>query len=153
LTSLFLARGQRLARLEADSNHRSFQQDLKAAEFFLTAYPTEPDKLQQGLTLGENAVARYRVLENPAWQEAKAIQLLSGEDQKQLRDNLGELFFLLAQAKLSQAQTSKDANQKRSELATALEWNQTAEKCYGADQASRALAYQRAELEALLNHP
>jgi serine/threonine protein kinase/tetratricopeptide (TPR) repeat protein len=153
LASLFVARGQRLARLEADSNHRSFQQDLKAAEFFLTACPTEPEKLQQGLTLGENAIARYRVLENPSWQETKAIQLLSGEDQKQLRDNLGELFFLLAQAKLSQAQTSQDANQKQSELATALEWNKTAEKCYGADQASRALAYQRAELEALLNHP
>ena len=153
LTSLFVARGHRLARLEADSNHRSFQQELKAAEFLLTTCTTEPDKLQQGLTLGESAAARYQILENPAWQESKAIQLLSGEDQKQLRDSLGELFFFLAQARLSQARTSQDANQKQSELATALEWNKTAEKCYDADQASRALAYQRAELEALLNHP
>jgi tetratricopeptide (TPR) repeat protein len=59
----------------------------------------------------------------------------------------------LAQAKLSQAQTTQDANQKQREAGAALEWNMAAERCYGTDQASRALAFQRSELETLLDHP
>jgi serine/threonine protein kinase/tetratricopeptide (TPR) repeat protein len=153
LASLLVARGHRLARLEADTNHRSFQQDLKAAEFLLTTCPTEPGKLEQGMTLGQSAIARYQVLQNPAWQKSQAVQLLSGEDQNQLPDHMGELFFLLAQAKLAQAQTTQDAGQKQQEAKTALEWNLAAEQCYGVDQASRALIFQRSELERLLNHP
>src|SRR4029077_15724562 len=120
LTSLFVARGHRLARLEADTNHRSFQQDMKAAEFLLTVYSAEPDKLQQGLTLGESAAARYQVLDNPAWQKSQAVKLLSGEDQDQLRDSFGELFFLLAQAKLTQAQTAQNSDQKQQQAKIAL---------------------------------
>jgi serine/threonine protein kinase/Tfp pilus assembly protein PilF len=140
-------------RLEADQTHRLFQQDMKTAEFLLLAFPTEPEKLQQGLDLGQKAAGRYQVSENPAWQERAAVKLLTEEDQGQLRDSLGELFYLLAQAKLSQARTTPDADQKHRQAGEALAWNAVAQKCYGADQASRALTWQRAELEALLDHP
>jgi serine/threonine protein kinase/tetratricopeptide (TPR) repeat protein len=152
LTSLFFARSHRLAQLEADKTHRLFQQDMKTVEFLLTAFPTEPDKLQQGLDLGESALARYQVLENPAWQQLSAVKKLSAEDQGELRENLGELFFLLAQAKLSQAKTSKDSQQRQQQAETALEWNLAAEKCYAPDQVSRTLTWQRSELEDVLGH-
>jgi serine/threonine protein kinase/Flp pilus assembly protein TadD len=152
LTSLVVARNHRLARLEADTNHRLFQQDMKAVEFLLTANPTEPDKLQQGLTLGQTVAGRYQVLENPAWQESQSVKLLSAEDQQELRTQLGELFFLLAQGKWLQGKSSQDAAERQRGLEEALEWNRAAENCYGPDQVSRALTLQRSELEGLLGH-
>jgi len=152
LTSLVVARHHRLARLEADTNHRLFLQDMKTVEFLLTANPTEPDKLQQGLALGQSAAGRYQVMENPGWQESQAVQRLSAEDQQELRADLGELLFLLAQGKALQSKMNQDAAERRREVEEALEWNLAAQKCYGADQGSRALTLQRAELEALLGH-
>jgi serine/threonine protein kinase/tetratricopeptide (TPR) repeat protein len=152
LTSLVVVRNHRLARLEADSNHRVFQQDLKTVEFLLTANPPEPEKLQQGLTLGQTVASRYQVLENPAWQESQAVRLLPAEDQQELRAQLGELFFLLAQGKCLQGKTNQDAAKRQRDLEEALEWNRAAEKSYGTEQASRALALQRSEVERLLGH-
>src|SRR5438552_996895 len=147
LTSLVLARHHRLARLEADTNHRLFLQDMKTVEFLLTANSTEPDKLQQGLALGQSAAGRYQVMENPGWQESQAVQLWSAEDQQELRADLGELSFLLAQGKALQSKMNQDAAERRREVEEALEWNSAAQKCYGADQGSRALTLQRADLE------
>src|SRR5205823_7385849 len=94
----------------------------------------------------------YQVMENPGWQESQAVQLLSAEDQQELRADLGELLFLLAQGKVLQSKMNQDAAERRREVEEALEWNSAAQKCYGADQGSRALTLQRADLEALLGH-
>src|SRR6266851_560127 len=151
MISLVVARGHRLAQLEADQSHREFLSELKTAEFLLTPSASEPEKLRQGLTLGQQAIARYHVLENPSWRELQAVRLLSQDKKEQLDENLGELLFLLARAHLMQAVTRSDPTARETEARTAFMWNSSAEKCFGADQASGALAFQRAEIEGLLN--
>jgi serine/threonine protein kinase/Flp pilus assembly protein TadD len=153
MISLMVARGHRLARLEADQSHREFLNELKTAEFLLTPFNSEPEKLQQGLTLGQQAIARYQVLENPSWRELQAVRLLSQDKQEQLDENLGELLFLLARAHLMQAIIQSNPAARQSEARTAFMWNSAAEKCFGADKASSALAFQRTEIDGLLNSP
>lgn len=151
MVSLMAARSHRLARLEADASHREFLDEMKTAEFLLTPFTSEPEKLQQGLAVGQQAVTRYQVLDNPAWHELPAVRLLSEEQKEQLHENLGELMFLLARAHLMQAEIKRDATEGQSEARAALQWNSEAEKCFGADKANSALALQRAKIKALID--
>jgi eukaryotic-like serine/threonine-protein kinase len=153
LSSLFLAGSHRLARLEADEKHRQFVEELKTVEYFLaTPSPSEPEKFRQGLTLGQDLLARYDVLKNSQWESLPQVRLLPDEDRRQLRENLGELLFLLARAQSLQAGTIANEAERRREVQTALDWNKAAESCCGLDPISRALMLQRAELEAQLGH-
>jgi serine/threonine protein kinase/Flp pilus assembly protein TadD len=150
MISLFIVRGHRIARLEADSLNGEFQNELRTAEFLLTPYTADPEKLRQGLDVGQQALARYQVLENPAWQESQSFRLLSQEKQDQLREDLGEISFLIARAHQLQAHV-RPKSERQIEAQTALMWNTQAEKCFGQDSASSALAFQRNQIERLIS--
>ncbi|HEV2948163.1 MAG TPA: protein kinase [Gemmataceae bacterium] len=153
MLSLLAARNHRLARLESEATYREFLGDLKTAEFLLTPFTSEPEKLQQGFTAGQQAIARYQVLDNASWREMPAVRLLPAEKQETLGENLGELFFLLARAHLMQAVTKSDPGQRGTEARDALRWHSAAENCLGGDAACSALAFQRAEIEDLIHSP
>jgi serine/threonine protein kinase/Flp pilus assembly protein TadD len=151
LVSLFIARGHRLARLEADASYRDFENEVKAAEFLLTPYTSEPEKLRDGLELGQKVIARYQVQEDPSWQELPSFRLLTQEKQEQVREDLGELSFLIARTHQLQAYVKREQSERQIEADKALNWNSQAEKCFGSDTASSALAFQRNEIERLIS--
>src|SRR5205807_1441451 len=55
------------------------------------------------------ALARYRVLQDPAWDKAEAVRLLPGAEQSRLRRDVGELLYLLARALLVQSSAAAEA--------------------------------------------
>jgi serine/threonine protein kinase/tetratricopeptide (TPR) repeat protein len=151
MVSLMIARNHRLAHLESEANYREFVGDTKNAEFLLTPFTSEPEKLHRGLAAAQQAIARYEVLENASWRERPVVRLLPPDKQEKLDENLGELFFLLARAHLMQAVTKSNLTERQGEARAALQWHSAAKNSLRTDAAPSALAFQRAEIENLLN--
>jgi serine/threonine protein kinase/Flp pilus assembly protein TadD len=150
LTSLFAARGQRLAQLEAGDSLRRLQEEIKTVQFLLTAQTGDPQKLDQGIHLGQSALDRYHVLDNESWQETPLVRHLSASEQERLRQDIGEVLFLMAGAKSLQASTCQDRIRQAEDLDLALRLNELSETCYPEEKVSRACQLQKSRLVALL---
>lgn len=150
LTNLALAardrelsqRTQELAYHEALAERDQFREELRSARLLLNGRPSDRDQLREGAKVGRQALARYQVLDNAAWQTLPAVQRLKPEEQAGLQTEIAELLLLLAGG------TAADDQQPA--RAEALRLNRLAEGCYRADEAPRVLWNQRAQLVASL---
>jgi serine/threonine protein kinase/Flp pilus assembly protein TadD len=141
LGGLFVWQWQRLGRLEAAENFGRFREEMKEAQLaFLDAWTGRAPPQEIAVSC-RRALDRYRVLDDPSWQQAPAFQRLPADDQERLRADAGELLFLLAALPAPPAGPSPDDGLRR-----ALELNARAASCYPAGQAPAALLRQRAEL-------
>jgi serine/threonine protein kinase/Flp pilus assembly protein TadD len=152
LISLFAARGQRLAQLEAGDSLRRLQEDMKTVQFLLTAQTGDPEKLEQGIALGQDALDRYHVLESETWQESPLVRNLSVSERERLRQDIGEVLFLMAGAKSLQASTCPDRIRQAADLGFALRLNELSGACNPEEMTSSALQFQKARLVALLGN-
>lgn len=135
--------GERLARLEAESSFAQFGVDLREARVLFLEAPTA-SKARLGEIGGacRQALARYRVLDNPQWHRQPAVQRLPSESRDQLRADAGELLFLLATLSRLKAEAESDPTRRREELDRAVELNRLAERCYP-DGEAPAVRYER----------
>ena len=79
-----LARGQEeLARHEALDGRAQFRQEWKAAQLLLNGRLADRAQREEGRAVAHHALARYQVLDNPAWPEQPAVRRLPDEDQSQ----------------------------------------------------------------------
>jgi serine/threonine protein kinase/tetratricopeptide (TPR) repeat protein len=145
--------GLRLNQLEAQETLNRFHEDTKTVQFVLNARSSDRDQLDEGIKLGRQALATYRVLDNPGWHQEPAVHHLSAANQTRLRGELEDLLLLLARATLLRAATVHEPAQKQEDLQTALRLNQLAETMTPEAPAGQALLAQRAELAALLGQP
>ncbi len=152
LMTLFVARGQRLAQLEACDSLRQLQEEMKTVQFLLTAQTADPEKLEQGLALGQSALDRYHVLESDTWQELPLVRHLSVSEGERLRQDIGELLYLMAGAKSLEATTCPDRIRQAAELGFALRLNELSEACYPEEKAPSALGLQKSRLASLLGN-
>jgi eukaryotic-like serine/threonine-protein kinase len=129
---------QRLAGLQAVESFRQFNTELKIAQFhLLTSAAGDPvGAAPRGDACANRALARFGVLDDPAWQERGAVQRLGSAEREQLREEVGELLLLWARVTLQQRGDGA--------VRSALRLNELAERCYPRDQAPRALWLQRA---------
>src|SRR5262245_36974950 len=141
---------ERLGRLEAMDSLGRFQEEMRTAQFLLTTRAADAEQLEAGIRTARQALDRYHALDNPSWQNLAAVRRLPEEDRSKLREDVGELLVLLAQAATVQAAGHPDSRLQEDQLRLALSLNERAEKSCGPDQASRALLLQRAELAGLL---
>lgn len=146
LASLLAYNGRRLARFEALAALPAFREELRGAHFQLVQQ-RQGDRLPDD-DLGRRLLERYQVQDNPGWRNQPAIRNLPEEEQRRLREDLGELLLLRARVQLGRLSPDTGPVQKREWLRAALQLNQSAEGCYLEDQIPRALWLQRAELAA-----
>jgi tetratricopeptide (TPR) repeat protein len=137
--SWVVARGQRLAGLEAAAALARFDDDAKSAHFLLTARTTDRDQLDRGIAQGRELLGRYQVLQDPNWQQRSAVRHLAAGDRERLRQDAGALLLLVARA---EALDSPD----RDRLGDALALNRRAEDCFPAGAGPRVLWQQRGQL-------
>ncbi len=136
LGGLSLAHGERLARLEAAENFERFRDEERAAQVgFFDAPTSGRARLAEIEAACRQALARYQVLDDPAWHKAPALARLGPDRPALVRAEAGELVFLLAALSALQDDSGR-----------ALELNARAEACYPVGQAPRALVLQRAAL-------
>jgi tetratricopeptide (TPR) repeat protein len=146
LAASFVARGQRLARLQAVESLHEFDEEMKTVQVLLYGRNADRQQLDEGLARARAALARYGVLEDSAWREAPAVRHLPAEARSRLGDSLGELLFLLARHTVQLARSDSDPSRRSEEYRAALRYNVLAQTCFGADSIPRALWEQRAEL-------
>ncbi|QEL15456.1 tetratricopeptide repeat protein [Limnoglobus roseus] len=115
------------------------------------------ESLDRGIELCRASLARYEIstdAENvPAdWDRSRLIRYLPAEDRSNLRDEFGEVFYLMAKAAGRRAELTTDDGERAARLADAGRWNGLAAG-YGADRIPRAVRAQRADLERLAGRP
>src|SRR5262249_37061238 len=134
----------------AHDNLEQFRREKAAVQTLLLARLGDPEHLEQGLAQCRRALARYAVLEDPSWQQALAAQPLPPAAREQIREDVAELLWLLAQGTLAQAARAPGPAGREGAFRDALQWNGLAEGCSETAAASPALWEQRAELVGLL---
>jgi serine/threonine protein kinase/tetratricopeptide (TPR) repeat protein len=144
-------RMDRLARLEAAESLSTFQEDMRTAQFLLTARAADAEQLEAGAQQARKALDRYDAIDNPSWYESAGVRRLAPEDRSRLREDVGQLLLLLAQGTMVQASGEPNAVDQEERLSHALHLNRRAETCSTTVKSSRALLLQRAELVGLLD--
>jgi serine/threonine protein kinase/Flp pilus assembly protein TadD len=145
-----LVRNYRLAELEAEATLNRFHEETKTVQFLLNARSLDRDQLEEGLKLGQQALAGYQILDNPAWSKQPPVRYLSAAHQAKLRAEMEDLLLLLSRATSMQANTARDPAAKDQQLRSALRLNELAETLSPSEPANRALLAQRGELLHLL---
>jgi serine/threonine protein kinase/Flp pilus assembly protein TadD len=122
-----------------------FDDEMRTARRSLTTRALTREKEAEGVAAARAALARFQVLDNPHWSNLQQVQYLKPAQREQLREDVGELLFLLSCATGREAAEVPDpAREER--LAAALRLSEVAESCYGADEAPPALWDARAEI-------
>jgi tetratricopeptide (TPR) repeat protein len=142
LAGLYAAKAGRLAVAEADETRRLFTNDLKHARFYLGGPVPSADELTEGTAAARGALARYSVLDGPAWDGLPAFTTLAPNERDRLRTDFRELLLLLGRGTRLQA----PAADREARLAEARRLNELAETCAAGQEALRAVWLQRALL-------
>jgi serine/threonine protein kinase/Flp pilus assembly protein TadD len=142
----FVARGQRLAKLEAHETFERFVDNKNAAQFLLTAKTTDAVQMDRGVAACRAGLDTYHVLDNPDWKQQPAVRLLSDTEREQLGEDVGGLLILLAKATSLQARDNVDPVGQQNGFKAALWLNQLAEAAFGATPPAKALWAQRSKL-------
>jgi tetratricopeptide (TPR) repeat protein len=149
VTAGFLVRQRHLTRLEAaDSSHR-LTAEVRQADFLLGSRGATPQQIEEGITLCQDVLGRYGVLDDPSWSKNPMVQLLPGEQRDRLREAIGQLLLLYARAVAWQAEATGDAARRSERIQLASRLNALAGSSLQAPGQSRALRLHRAELARL----
>jgi serine/threonine protein kinase len=144
------ARTRQIARLQAAESYNHFHDELAGAQALLYSRDFDQQHLEHGMALCRAALDRYRVLDESSWRDLQAVQLLSAPEQVQLKEQIGELLFLLARATCTHAVHHVDSAHRDHAIRLAHRFNNLAEACYLPDRMPRAIWQQRAKLMKLL---
>jgi serine/threonine protein kinase/tetratricopeptide (TPR) repeat protein len=149
----FLARQGHLRRLEAADSFRRLSDEVRQADVLLGSRDADPRQVDEGIALCQKAVGRFRVLEDPRWPSSSLVTLLSQNDRRVLREDVGWLLFLWTRAVAWRAETTTDPARRAEQVGLALRLNTLAEGSFGRANAPRAWWLQRADLEHLSGRP
>jgi serine/threonine protein kinase/tetratricopeptide (TPR) repeat protein len=144
-TALFL-RGQEVARLEARDSLQVLTENLKTVRFLLQTPQVERQQLEDGKSLCRHTVERYRIFEAASWKQLPTVRWLEPAEQERLREDLGELLFLWAQADSWLVGGPASEDQRREQIDHALHLNGLAATCYSPGTCPPALRLQRVRL-------
>ncbi len=137
-----------LSARAAFADHRAAFRD---AQVFLDDRHQSLPRLDEGLARLRGVLARYGVPDDPTgpdpWASPDAVRHLSDRERRQLREDVAEAFYRMAQVAALRAEFACGAERAR-QLELAERWNAAAER-YGGDRLPRAVREQRAELAAL----
>jgi tetratricopeptide (TPR) repeat protein len=135
-------------QLRAGEAHRQLQASLPGLRFQLYTRHLDRPRIDAGVAAGLHELEPYGVLTDPAWQTRAAVRSLPEDQRQELREEVGEVLFLLARSTLTEAGWSPDAPDRGEKLARAGRYLDLAEETAG-DRFPRSLADERARLGGL----
>jgi eukaryotic-like serine/threonine-protein kinase len=146
LAAAMVFQKSRLDRLEAVELLHAYHEEAQPVKFTLYAKTQERRELAEGVARGRAALERYHVLDFQDWQKLPAYRHLPSEEQAKLREDIGELLFLVARGTERQTIYQKDESERRERWQEALHLNELAEACWNSGSGSGPLWKQRAHL-------
>ncbi len=150
LLALF-ARQDRLAKLEAADALAGFRVEVATVQFLLNTRTADRDRRARGVALGREALARYHVLEDPAWPAGPLARHLDPARRDELKEEVGEVLLYLARAGALDASDHPAGDARRLGRAeAALRLCDLSRACFAADRSPRAMLLHHAELLGLL---
>jgi tetratricopeptide (TPR) repeat protein len=153
---------------------RGLTDEVRGAPELFYAHPLCTESADEDRDRLLRALAHYRVLDDPSWQEAERFRLLPGPEQSRVRQDVAELLYLLARNSLFRLLDATEVMDRsalaplaclpggrpspldaagaviRARLAEALDLNHRAAFCERRLGLLRALLLQRAALQRLL---
>ena len=147
------ARGRRLATLEASAAMAGFIEDAEASRAILSTKADDHAGRLAGLELGRKALARFQVLDDPAWMKGPAFFVLAEHERNRLRPMVGETLMLMADADARDA-AELPAPPARAEAAReGLALGERAIPCFEGGGPPPSLLKQRAALMDVAGRP
>ncbi len=148
---------ERSRAFEARVTLADHARDLAALRAPLDDRNQTRDTLARGIEQSKAALARYGIPADAdaalsGWDRTALVRYLPKDDAARLREDLGEVYYLMAKAAGRQAQLAADAPTRDARLADAARWNRLAAE-FGAGRIPRAVREQRADLERLAGRP
>jgi tetratricopeptide (TPR) repeat protein len=125
----------------------AFRDEFHAVRDALNAYGADAAEAEGAVQRGQEALARYSVLQSVDWADRPDLRLLPPEERERLRREAGELLLMLANASARPRSTRPGQSAGNEEaLDEARRLNGRAETCFPEGHAPPALWLQRAEL-------
>ena len=115
LGSALIARGQRLAGLEATGELAEFRTAINAVRIKLGHRAGDRVERAEGQALARRLLASYHVLDDPRWARRPAVLALTADGREQLRGDVAEVLLMLAEATKRDA-TEQAEGPRRAEL-------------------------------------
>ncbi|MAT73375.1 MAG: hypothetical protein CMJ58_28155 [Planctomycetaceae bacterium] len=116
-------------RWSAADRFEEFQNALPQARSALTVAEADPQLIQQGIEFGKQTLAGYKLSEDSGLQRNWAVRALGTKKVAQLRTDVAELAYLLAEATARAAAAGDD----KQLVVEAARWNELASATFGAD--------------------
>lgn len=143
---LWMLRGARVARLEAEEVFHTFVQQQPSLQMALGMPQSDEEVLAESLKTTQSELEAYGILQRENWRESSSYRSLSELSRQQLDQHLAESLYAIAKGneKLIEASTSEE---KRAELLRqAQEANRLARSLYSPESCPQALVLQQARL-------
>jgi eukaryotic-like serine/threonine-protein kinase len=144
------ARGQRLAQLTAVDSLQEFLTEVESAQYELNQPDLTVGQIDGGLRLCRDALARYEIVDNPAWQSLPTVERLAIEDRQRLTEGAAELLLSWARTLIQRADASPTSQRAKADLRLASRLSSLAESCFSAHECPRSVLLQQAEIDERL---
>ncbi len=144
-------RAENVAKAAAAARVRTTHAALDSLRLDLVI-PGDLSTRSRGIAKAEEILASYGLPDDAGWAKRDGIRRLSEQDRTTLRDDLGELLLLLAQAKWLDAEPRTGA-ERREVAAAALKLNRTALDCFSPESVPAVLDRQATELATAAGEP
>src|SRR5262249_37351984 len=123
-----VAARERSRALEARVALTDHARDLTALQALLDDRNQTRDSLGRGIELCRASLDRYDIPHGASevpndWDRSRLVRYLPADDRAKLRDDFGEVFYLMAKAAGRRAELSNDAGERAALLADASRWN------------------------------
>jgi serine/threonine protein kinase/Tfp pilus assembly protein PilF len=139
---------ERVRTLEAHSEFATHELNLRSIQAQLDERSPPNKRLDRGLDESRRELARYAISADgptPDWEKHVSLRYLDAGQRLRVRDDVGELFFLMAKAAVLKAERAETDGERDEFLCKAEQWNGLA-GTYGGDRMPRAVQEQRADV-------
>lgn len=147
---------ERSRGLQARATFADHRAALRDAQVFLDDRNQSLPRLDEGVARLRGVLDRYGVSEDATgpdpWTSPDRVSRLTDEQRGQLREDVAETFYRMAQIATLRASFTTDPGERSTQLGLADRWNATAEQ-YGGSQLPRAVREQRAVVAELRGEP
>jgi serine/threonine protein kinase/Tfp pilus assembly protein PilF len=156
ITLLTLSAGyarERNRTYRAAEIYRQHGTEFRAVQTFLDDRNRSLPALDEGLGNCRSLLGRYGVAEDGTdddWEKTASVRYLSESERHGLREDLGEVFYLMARVAYQKAAGTDDPVVRAECVSQAMEWNKRAEELTGG-RIPRALLEQQADLARLVD--
>jgi len=153
LASLLVARGQQVARGQAEEQMRQFNDEMPSLYMAVGMPPSETELLADGITQAHASLDRYGVLDDKRWRERQHYESLGQQQQTELDQRLAEALYLTANATAAMYERVEDPEKRNEYVHQALGLNSISRTLFAPNSAPDSVYEQAARFHKLAGAP